>query len=145
MERKYSTRQNRIWIATNYLCLVLVLTLFYIGKSLDWPLGISVFEIVILTVFFISFRRAFILTNFWQMVHSSKKSLDEREMEVVLNALKNSYTIFTVVCLVIIYGFALVQKDPVDVVIAAGLLYLAHTLPAAIVGWYEKNIVMEYE
>jgi hypothetical protein len=40
----------------------------------------------------------------------------------------------------IIYGFALAERGPIDVVIAACLLYLAHILPAAIVGWKEKII-----
>ena len=30
------------------------------------------------------------------------------------------------------------QSHPVDVILAGGLLYLAHTLPAAIVGWNER-------
>lgn len=77
------------------------------------------------------------------MVHTSSKNLDEREMQVVLNALRYSYSIFTIVCLLIIYVFAIVEYQPIDVLLAGGLLYLAHSLPAAIVGWNEKISKMD--
>jgi len=61
-------------------------------------------------------------------------------MQVMLVSLKYSYSIFSIVTLIIIYGFAVVEQGPIDVVIAACLLYLAHTLPAAITGWKENVI-----
>ncbi|MFC2088211.1 hypothetical protein ACFLSX_01290 [Calditrichota bacterium] len=94
--------------------------------------------IVSVIMLFVSFLKAFIKTSFWKMVHTSNQNLDEREKQIVLNALKYSYSIFTVICLVIIYVFAVVKPDFVDVVLAGGLLYLAHTLPATIVGWKEE-------
>jgi hypothetical protein len=60
--------------------------------------------------------------------------------QVMLNSLKYSYSVFTIIVLVIVYGFAIAEQGPVDVVIAVCLLYIAHTLPAAIVGWKEKFI-----
>ncbi len=77
------------------------------------------------------------------MVHTSSKNLDEREMQVVLNALRYAYSIFAIICLIIIYAFAIAEYQPIDVLLAGGLLYLAHTLPAGIVGWKEKNIATE--
>ena len=74
------------------------------------------------------------------MVHTSLKNLDEREMQVVLNALRYAYSIFAIICLIIIYAFAIAEYQPIDVLLAGGLLYLAHTLPAAIVDWNEKVI-----
>ena len=72
------------------------------------------------------------------MVHTSSKNLDEREILAVLNGLKSSYSIFTVTCLIIIYTFALIGYPRIDVLLAGALLLLAHTLPAAIVGWNER-------
>ena len=74
------------------------------------------------------------------MVHKSEEHLDEREIQILLNALRRAYTGFTVICLIIIYGFAIAENEPINVLIAGALLYLAHTLPAAIVGWNEKVI-----
>ena len=109
-------------------------------KIYHWPLSYLLVEIVILAVFLISLNKAFIVTKFWKMVHTSSKNLDERELQLVLNALRSAYGIFAVICLVIIYAFAVADYQPIDVILAGGLLYLAHTLPAAIVGWNEKVI-----
>ena len=60
------------------------------------------------------------------------KTLDERQIQVILKATRISYSIFVIVVLILIYGFALIAKGPIDVVIAAYLFYLAHLLPASI-------------
>ncbi|HKL32487.1 MAG TPA: hypothetical protein VJ919_08140 [Tangfeifania sp.] len=73
------------------------------------------------------------------MVHSNK-DLDERQNQVLLGALKNSYSVFTISVLLLVYGFALFDKQPIDVLLAACLLYVAHILPAAIIGWKEKAV-----
>jgi len=140
MKNQKSKKQNRIWILLNFISLIAGISLFYMVKIYHWPLSYLLIEIVILAIFFISLNKAFIVTKFWKMVHTSSKNLDEREMQVVLNALRYAYGIFTVVCLIIIYAFAIAESKPIDVVLAGGLLYLAHTLPAAIVGWNEKVI-----
>ena len=72
------------------------------------------------------------------MTHTSSKKLDERELQVVYKATTFSYTIFTVACLVIIYSFNLTGIGSIDVVLAASLLYFAHTLPAAIIAFTQK-------
>ncbi len=143
MEQQNFRKQNRYWILLNYLSLIAILVFFYTGKYFQWPIFSVISEIGSLTIFIISFFRAFIKTKFWKMVHTSSKNLDEREMQVVFNALKYAYSIFTIVCLIIIYAFAIAEYQPIDVLLAGGLLYLAHTLPAALVGWNETNIATE--
>ena len=137
MEQNFRT-QNRYWILLNYLCLIAVLVIYYTGKYFQWPVFAIILEIGSLAILIISFYRAFIRTKFWKMVHASYKILDEREMQAVLNGLKYAYSIFTIVSLIIIYTFAIIGYQPIDVLIAGALLLLAHTLPAAIVGWNEK-------
>ena len=139
MKNQTSKKQNRVWILLNYLSLITGLLLFYAVKIYHLPLSYLMFEIVIFAIFILSLFKAFIVTKFWKIVHTSSKNLDEREMQVVLHALRQAYGIFTVTCLVIIYVFAIAEFHPIDVVLAGGLLYLAHTLPAAIVGWKEKT------
>ena len=140
MKKQKSRKQNRIWILLNFIVLIAGMLLFYTVKIYHWPLSYLLFEVVLLSIFLISFYKAFIVTKFWKMTHTSSKNLDEREMQVVLNALKYSYSIFTIICLFIIYGFAIAEYKPIDIVLAGGLLYLAHALPAAIIGWKEKVI-----
>ncbi|MDP8211202.1 MAG: hypothetical protein P9M05_10310, partial [Candidatus Stygibacter australis] len=73
--------------------------------------------------------------------HSAYKDLDERETELVFKATTISYSIFTIICLVMIYVFNFIGFGPIDVVLAAFLLYLAHSLPAAIIAWNQKVII----
>ena len=143
MKQQNLRKQNRYWILINYLSLIAVLVFFYTGKYFQWPIFSVIFEIGSLGIFIISFYRAFIKTKLWKMVHASYNNLDEREMQVVLNALRYAYSIFAIICLIIIYAFAIAEYHPIDVLLAGGLLYLAHTLPAAIVGWNEKYILSE--
>ena len=123
----------------NYASLCLILIIFYAGKSLHWPLFLIIGEMVLAALFIISLRTAFIKSKLWKFVHSSDKELDEREIQLVLRSIKYSYSIFTIVCLAIIYGFAVAEQGPIDVLLAGALLYLAHTLPAAIVGWHASR------
>lgn len=139
MENQKLRKQNKIWISINYLSLITGILLFYIVKTYNLPLTILWFEIGIIAVLLVSFYKAFITTKFWKMVHTSSKNLDEREMQVVLNALRYAYGIFAIICLIIIYAFAIAENQPIDVVLAGGLLYFAHILPVGIVGWNEKN------
>jgi hypothetical protein len=138
MEQRNFRKKNRYWIILNYLSLTAVLVFFYSGKLLQWPHLIIILEIGSLVIYIISFIRTFIRTKYWKMVHTSLKNLDEREIQVVLNGLKYSYSIFAIVCLIIIYIFAFIEYHPIDILFAGALLLLAHTLPAAVVGWNEK-------
>lgn len=88
----------------------------------------------------VSFYHVFMKTGLWKFVHLNKSNLDERQTQVVLNALKYSYSIFVVSVLAVIYLFTLLVKEPLSVLLAACLLYFAHTLPAAILGWTENYI-----
>ena len=143
MKNQKSRKQNRVWILLNYLSLIAGMLLFYTVKFRHWPLYFLLFETGIFAIFLISFLKAFIKTKFWKMVHTSYKNLDEREMQVVLNALRYAYSVFTIVCLIIIYAFAIAEYHSIDVLLAGGLLYLAHTLPAAVGGWNEKYIAID--
>ena len=143
MKKQNSKTRNRVWIILNYLSLIVGMFLFYAVKIYHLPLSFLMLEIGIFAIFIFSLYKAFIQTNFWKLVHAKSINLDEREMQVVLNALRYAYGIFAIICLVIIYAFAIAEFRPIDVVLAGGLLYLAHTLPAAIIGWNEKYIASE--
>ncbi len=142
MKQKNSmSRQSRkLWIMINYLSIILILSFFYAGKYYDWPALVLVCEAASVLLFVVSFVKVYIKARLWKITHTSDKNLDERQLQLMLSSLKYSYSIFTIITLVIIYGFAVAQKGPIDVVMAAFLLYLAHSLPAAIIGWKEKVI-----
>ncbi len=140
-QKKSMSKQGRkLWIIVNYLSIIFILSFYYAGKYYDWSALLLVGEAVSILLLIISFVAGYIKTHLWQMSHTSSKNLDERQLQVMLVSLKNSYSIFSIVTIIIIYGFAVVEKGPIDVVIAVCLLYLAHTLPAAITGWKENVI-----
>lgn len=132
--------KNRIWISLNLVSFILLLVFFYLGKFNQWRTGFLIAAGLALLIFVASLYPGYLKTNFWKMVHSKTKNLDERELSVILKAVKLSYSIFTILSIILIYGLAFSQFIMVDMVLAAGLLYLAHILPAAIVGWNEKII-----
>jgi len=136
MEKQNS--KNRFWIVSNLICLVLLIIFFYLGKFKDWPLIITIAEISFIVLFIVSLYYGFIKTKFWNLVHAKSNNLDEREVSVVLTGLKYSYSIFTIIVITIIYISTLLNMHFFNIIFAGGLLYLAHILPAAIVGWNEK-------
>ena len=139
-ENSMSRQSRKLWIMVNYLSIILILSFFYAGKYYDWLALVLVGEAVSVLLFVVSFVKVYIKARLWKITHTSNKNLDERQLQVMLSSLKYSYSAFTIITLVIIYGFAVAQKGPIDVVMAACLLYLAHSLPAAIIGWKEKVI-----
>jgi len=131
-------KSRRSSVILNYLSIILILIIFYLVKLLGISKIYLLFEIIPIVILIITFKSAFLNTNFWKMTHTSSKKLDERELQVVYKATTFSYTIFTVACLVIIYSFNLTGIGSIDVVLAASLLYFAHTLPAAIIAFTQK-------
>jgi len=131
-------KSRRSSVILNYLSIILILIIFYLVKLLGISKIYLLFEIIPMVVLIMSFKSAFLNTNFWKMTHTSSKKLDERELQVVYKATTFSYTIFTILCLIIIYTFHLTGIGSIDVVLAAALLYFAHTLPAAIIAFTEK-------
>ena len=119
----------------NYFCIVIILVVFYSIKYIGFPKEYLLFGIIPIIGLIISFRIAFGTSNLWKLTHTSFNKLDEREMQIVYKATTYSYSIFTILCLIFIYTFALLGIAPIGVVMAACLLYIAHILPASIIAW----------
>jgi hypothetical protein len=137
---QFSKSARRGWIILNYVSLLLFVLSFYLSKSLKVPLvfftggGASLFLIII------AYLQVFYKTKLWKMSHSGLEGMDERQAQVYLNAMRIAYSVFTVVAIVIIYLFSIIEHASRAVVVGAAMLYLAHSLPAAVVGWTEKEI-----
>jgi len=132
--------KRRAIVILNYLSIILILIIFYLIKLLGINKTYLLIEIIPIVVFIITFKYAFLSTNLWKMTHASFKKLDEREVQVVYKATSISYSLFVIITLVIIYTFIFIGMGNIDVLLAAGLLYIAHTLPAAIIAWNEKEV-----
>jgi len=133
-----SNKRNPIFI--NYFSVLMLLVIFYAVQMLDLNKLFICIEIIPITAIIISFNSAFKKNGLWKLVHTKPKKLDEREIQIVFRAVRISYSIFVILCLVLILLFAVAEGKPIDVLLTACLIYLAHTLPAAIIGWNGEEV-----
>lgn len=131
---------NRTAVVINYVSLILMLVIFYVVKLLDCNKIFLILEILPLIAIIISFNYAYNRSGLWKLVHRSQKKLDERELQIVHRAIKYSYTMFVIISLVLILLFAVAEGRPIDALLAACLIYLAHTLPAAVIAFSGEEI-----
>jgi len=142
MKPALSRPKRQLAVIVNYAFVVLFLLFFYLGIRDSWTvpviagLGVSVLAALV------SFIIVHINTRLWRLVHGRAEELDERQLMVTHESLRFSYGIFTVVSLAVLLVIALFGgwRDSMLILIFASLLYLAHTLPAAILAWREKEI-----
>ncbi|PKK83243.1 MAG: hypothetical protein CVT49_09565 [candidate division Zixibacteria bacterium HGW-Zixibacteria-1] len=137
-----SAMNRRIWVLINYICLGLLLFAFYSGELVERTTIIYAALAFALIVGLISFFLVHINTGLWKLVHSKIDKLDERQVQVTHGALRHSYSIFTILALVILLIIALSggYDDANIIMIFASLLYLAHTLPSSVLAWTEKEV-----
>jgi len=129
----------------NYCSLLLLLIFWNVLPRLDVD---DLFRLLSLVLFIpliaISFVIVEVKTGLWMLVHKKPDDLDERELQNVLVALRYAYGIFAVICLAVLFAQALVLDLTdlvfIDVLLAASLLYFAHSLPASILAWTMREV-----
>jgi hypothetical protein len=146
MTRERARTEVRGWVMTNYgftLFAVMIPALF---KALN-PNWLWAALIILVTLAGIVFSqdRAFGRTGLWSLTHAKPNTLDERERAVTHQALATSYSWITIIMMIAIYliflshdqMFAryLAWTKPIAPVLGMALIYVAHTMPAAILGW----------
>lgn len=132
--------KSRSAVVINYLSLIIVLAVFYIVRELDITKWFLLIEIIPLIIMRISFNTAYHKSGLWKMIHKSQKTLDEREIQILHRAIRMSYNIFVILVLLLILIFAIIDLRPIDVVLMVCLGYISHTLPAAVITFYEEEI-----
>jgi len=144
MNKRNSLGRRRAGVVFNYLCTLLLLFLFYSSSILGWDKWtVAAGMIVLISFVIVSFIIVHLKTGLWRLTHSRVEKLDERQVKVTLEAVRLSYTIFSIVCLVLIlaafvaadFGFTLINAA-----VFAILLYIAHTLPSSVLAWTEKEV-----
>lgn len=147
MAGSISKSARRAGVVINYGCLVAVIAMFYVGKHDGWSMALSVGSAAVLLGVLVSFIIIHIKTKLWELVHTKHDNLDERQIQVTHESLRYSYSIFTIIILVALLAIALTSgrsnlftDHSMLMVIFAGLLYLAHTLPSSIIAWTEKEV-----
>ena len=144
MQIRESRPRRRSWVFVNYCSLLLLLIFWNVLPRLDVD---DLFRLLSLVLFIpliaISFVIVEVRTGLWMLVHKKPDDLDERELQNVLVALRYAYGIFAVICLVVLFAQAVVLPQEivfVDVLLAASLLYFAHSLPASILAWTMREV-----
>jgi hypothetical protein len=140
--REISRTERRAGVILNYLGVGLIALVVDMRGSLGWGTTPVIIVVCAATVLgLVTFIRVFWRTHLWKMTHAGFTHLDERQVQVVYESLRNSYSIFAIVCLAILYINAVIAKGHIPILVAAAVLYVAHTLPAAVVAWTEKEIL----
>ncbi len=142
MQRHMPKSNRRIAVVINYGCVILFLVFFYAGNYFGWSLPVVIGTVVAVIATLISFILLHIRTRLWKLVHTRIEDLDERQVQVTHESLRHSYSIFSVLSLIVLMCIALLSggRDSTLIMIFASLLYLAHTLPASIIAWTEKEL-----
>lgn len=137
-----SRSDRRTSVILNYLSVAVIAIVVDMREALGWgTVPVILAACGALALGLVTFIRVFWRTRLWKITHAGFKGLDERQVQVVYGALRNSYWIFAVVCLVILYLNALIEQGHIPVLVAGAVLYSAHTLPAAVVAWTEKEVL----
>jgi len=142
MGTNLSKSARRAGVVVNYLALIAIIIFFEIIRRMEIPAWITVAAIAVVVIatgvsYYIVYHR----TGLWSFVHRSFDKYDEREAGIALNSLRIAYAIFTVIVLSIMLVYS-VTEAPVNGVLVAGLIYMAHVLPASVIAWTE-NIIPE--
>ena len=143
MKNSQSFTKRKLVIATNLIALLITIVFFELSKEFfkgteRLPLlgGImAALLLVIVTTYYVGLYK----TRLWQLVHISSSKLDEREIQVINTGLKYAYALFTITTLALIYCHTIAEIH-MNAITAIALVYLAHIMPAAVIGWREKDI-----
>ena len=128
----------KIWIVVNYLSLFSLIPIYwYLQNSSGKPEQFIILALPF-TALLISYYFAFARTKLWKFTHTQITTLDEREIQVLYKSLRISYIFIVIFTVTILYLMSLTGFTRVNVVLASGLLYLAHILPASLLGWNKK-------
>ncbi|MFH1851247.1 MAG: hypothetical protein ABIA75_02785 [Candidatus Neomarinimicrobiota bacterium] len=139
MKNNLSFAKRKLLIIINIFMLCSTIIFYELFKNSNWTAVTVGILVSLLLAIIITYYVVFYKTRLWHLVHVPETKLDEREIQVTNFGLKYAYAIFTVTALVVIYWHNIAEIY-VNGLTAAGLLYLAHILPASVIGWREEDI-----
>ena len=127
----------RTGILLNLLALAF-LVLSWTGNPVNKTrIGLIITGAFALVVLLYTYYFTYWQTGLWKFTHTTGNKLDEREYYLNNQALRFSYSIFTVVVLIYLL-YSVLSKKVLHIIPVAGLIYFAHILPAVYLGWRRK-------
>ena len=147
----FSLQSRKRGIMAMYFFVAAFLILFLMGEYGSWNIFLISGTTVFLALAVASFYLTIVVPGIWKLYRSKPLELDEREMGVILNATRASYTIFGVVSLVLLFGIVLSVRYDVLTLTHRGhfslglalvmfLDFLIAVLPPSIIAWKEKIV-----
>lgn len=139
MELTKSIQERRIGVVVTFICLFSVVSIFEYGRNIGWDNSLKIAEIILLVVFITSLIFTFFKTGLWKFTHKPLNNLDEREIKLTSKSLRYAYSMFTVIVLLLLLLFSIINK-PLNIVLVVSLILVAHMLPASVIAWTEKQV-----
>ena len=149
MEGRSKLTHKTAWVVVNLSALVLCVLLFSsaIIRRCPYSAGLGLVALIVLIV---SARRLYFKTGVWTFVHRPAEAMDERELSLARMALQTAYVAFTLTALIYVALLSMAMSlkcalatiaahSSILWIVLVGLIYFAHTLPAAIVVMREKH------
>ncbi len=133
---------RRLGVLVNYAAIAVAVALFYKGKYYGWTTPIFTGLAACAAVVVVGFVWLHMKTHMWNFTHARMEKLDERELQLILQSLRHSYAIFSVVCILLVLSLSLLggRHDSMLMLICVSLVYLAHTLPSSVLAWTGRRM-----
>jgi len=141
MKSDNSLNNRRTGIVLNFSTLIILNVIWHYCEINQWSTSLTILVVLALAATFLSFFPIYWRSGLWKFTHLPLEKLDEREMKVAGNSLRKAYAIFTVTILCLLLLFSLAEAR-VSIILVVSLIYFAHILPGAILGWKKKNILL---
>jgi hypothetical protein len=153
MSRNLSISKRRIWVVLNYASVLVFIVLVLLGEYTRWVVALSVAAPLLFVLIVVSFVFLFIRTGLWKLTHAKTENLDEREIQITHQSIRHSYTIFSLISLVILFfiflsvRYSFITLTPeghfsFGLMMLTFLNYLVNTLPAAVIAWTEPEVLI---
>jgi len=133
-EKSISRMINRIGIVVNYLCLIFIVLIFVLKNDHQWHYFVIPVGIISVSLFVWSYIKMYWSTGAWRFTHLPLTRLDDEETYVILEINRRSYRIFTIVVILLLLVYSMIEV-PIHVTVMAALLYFAHVLSASVYQW----------
>jgi hypothetical protein len=138
---------RRIGVLINYAALSFILLFGVFSGSSGWTDAFRLaFWVAVLAVL-ITFLPLHLRTGLWRLAHARADTLDERELQQNLNSLRYAYLGFSIASLLVLLTLILLEgAGQIQMLIVFwALLYLAHTLPSAVLAWRLTRVPAQAE
>ncbi len=153
MSRILSKSKRRFLVVFNYSGVSAFIVLFLLGEYTRWNAALTITAILSFILVVISFIFLFVWTGLWRLAHTKTENLDEREIQITHQSLRHSYTLFSLISLIILFfivlsvRFSFFTLTPrghysFGLIILMLLNYLVSTLPAAVIAWTEPEVLI---